>query len=63
MQNYNVLNDARSGTVSSWRVNNWYGKRNICKTLLKEKRQTFTFSAQVDYFKIKLRKLDLLKRC
>ena len=35
----------------------------MCKTLFKEKRQTFTFSAQVDYFKIKLRKFDLLKRC
>ena len=33
----------------------------MCKILLKEKRQNFTFSAQVDCFKIKLHKLDLLK--
>ena len=33
------------------------------ETLFKEKRQTFTFSAQVDDFKIKLRELDLLKHC
>ena len=30
----------------------------MCKALLNEKRQAFTFSAQVDYFKINLRKLD-----
>ena len=35
----------------------------MCKTIFKEKRRTFTFSAQIDYFKIKLRKFDLLKRC
>ena len=35
----------------------------MCETLLKEKSQTFTFSTQFDYFKIKLRKRDLLKRC
>ena len=29
----------------------------------KEKRQTFSFSAQVDYFKIKMRKFHLLKHC
>ena len=28
-----------------------------------KKRQTFTFSTQANYFKINLRKLDLLKRC
>ena len=35
----------------------------MSKTVFKKKHQTFTFSAQVDYFKIKLRKFDLLKRC
>ena len=35
----------------------------MCKTVFKEKRQAFTFPAQVDYFKIKLSKFDLLKRC
>ena len=29
----------------------------------KEKRQTFAFSTPFDYFKIKLRKVDFLKRC
>ena len=64
--------------ISSSRVNNWHGKSDICKTLLKKNAKPLPFPLRLitlrlicasliysnaNHFKINLRKPDLLKRC